>query len=179
MTTACAVTNSSGILVLPRNSGVSEGALRLEEGFRDLPKDYDHTLTIGQHYRKALGELAKAVQECSADDWDGYGARAISGTSCDNAVRFSRMLPADVPLPEVDVDPDGEVTFEWYVGPRQVFSVTIGSNDELVYAGLFGSNKTHGTEHLGDELPETVLKNIRRVLPRGVYFGAAECSRPI
>ena len=69
--------------------------------------------------------------------------------SYEESLRFLDMLPGTTPAPEVSVDPDGMVAFEWHEEPRWVFSVSIETNGELVYAGLFGNCKTHGTENFG------------------------------
>ena len=68
------------------------------------------------------------------------------------------------PAPEVAIDPDGEVSFEWYHGPRRVFSISIGSSDELTYAGIYGSSKARGVETFNFEIPRVVLDNLRRLL---------------
>ena len=73
------------------------------------------------------------------------------------------MLPSTVPAPEVAVEPDGMVAFEWYEEPRWVFSVSFETNGELVYAGLFGNSKTHGMECFGEQLPQSILDSIHRV----------------
>ena len=62
------------------------------------------------------------------------------------------------------MDPDGEVSLEWYRGPRRVFSISIGSNDELTYAGIFGASKARGVEPFSFEIPHAVLDNLRRLL---------------
>ncbi|GAI04857.1 unnamed protein product, partial [marine sediment metagenome] len=46
------------------------------------------------------------------DDWDSYGARPIDAKSLLNATLFARLLPMTVPIPEIYVDPDGEIGFE-------------------------------------------------------------------
>ena len=166
MITLCAKPDNKSFLAFPMNRGVSEDAIALQEQATDILEDFAQTVTIGEYYRKMRQSLVETANECSFDNWDGYGAKAIDSSSHQNAIYFSQLLPANIPIPEIHVDPDGEVTFEWYTGPRQVFSVTMGSNNELIYAGLFGANKTHGTEYRDDELPETILDNIYRVFSR-------------
>ena len=129
--------------------------------------------SVASVYRQTTRILYNAIEECSFDDWDGYGAKAIDGLSWKNALWFSQLLPSNVPVPEIYVDSNGEATFEWYIAPRQVFSVTVRGNGELVYAGIFGANKIHGTVHLDDELPEVILGNIYRVLSGGAYLAIA------
>lgn len=166
MITLSAKADNKNFLAFPMNLGVSEDAKRLQEQIADIRENLEQSETIGGHIRETQQLLDKATEECSADNWDAYGAKAIDETSYGNAIHFSWLLPPNIPVPEIYIDPDGEVNFEWYAGPRQVFSVSIGSNNELAYAGLFGANKTHGAEYLDDELPGTILDNIRRVFSR-------------
>lgn len=163
MTIACADRLNSSFLSFPSNLGVSKGADAIEKQAEELQNTFAQSLTIGKHVKETLRSLAKAIEECSIEGWDGYGGKAIDELSCVRAISFSQMLPMHLPVPEIYIDSDGEVTFEWYLGPRKVFSVTVRGNDELAYAGLFGANKTYGTECLDDELPETILDNISRV----------------
>ena len=62
------------------------------------------------------------------------------------------------------MDPDGEIEFEWFRGPRWLFTVSVGRTGALSYAGLFGRNKTHGVEQLVEGLPEAIAQNLRRLL---------------
>ena len=68
-----------------------------------------------------------------------------------------------VPTPDISIDTDGEVRYEWYKGPRQVFSVAVRSDGQLAYAGLLGVNKAYGAEYFADDLPNAILDNLRRV----------------
>jgi hypothetical protein len=163
MTITCPAVLNSSFLAFPSNFGVSDGAGTVERQARELQHVFDQSITIGKHYKETLKSLAKANEECSVDDWDGYGAKAIDRVSFVNAISFARMLPMHVPVPEIYIDPDGEVTFEWYLGPRRAFNITVTANDKLAFAGIFGVNKIHGVEYLGDELPETILDSISRI----------------
>jgi hypothetical protein len=128
-----------------------------------IQDDYASTLTMADRLRLAFKALNDTRIECSINDWDGYGARALQSNSFVEAYHFLRLLPTNTPLPEVSLDPDGDIVFEWYRAPRQVFSISVGINGELVYAGLFGSNKANGTEFFEDEVPKTILDNLARV----------------
>src|SRR6266567_1564275 len=115
------------------------------------------------HEAQSTAALEWAYAEASTDNWDGYGAQAVTYSVKLRAEEFLDALPAGVPRPAIAADPDGEVAFEWYVAPRQVFSVSVGDGYEVAYAGLFGVNKTHGTEYFMDELPAEVMNNLRRL----------------
>jgi hypothetical protein len=164
MTIACAGLLNNNFLVFPNNRGVSNGADRIEEQIEELQSEFDQSLTIGKHFKETRRIISEAIEKYAVENWDGYGAEVIDILSCVGAILFSQMLPDNLPLPEIYVDPDGEITFEWYLKPRKVFSVTVRRNEELSYAGLFGVNKFNGTAFLDDELPDIILNSIARVL---------------
>lgn len=164
MITVCTGTSNANPLTFPRNMGVSATAYALADYVKDIEETLlARTMTIGLHYWETRKSLAEAFESSAADNWDGYGAKPIDPESCLKAIQFSKLLPMDIPLPEIEVDTDGEVRFEWYRGPRQVFSVAVRDDGELAYAGLYGASKTHGTEYISDDLPNTILDSIRRV----------------
>jgi hypothetical protein len=164
MITVCSRTSNANPLTFPKNMGVSVTAYALEDYVRDIEETLlARTMSIGRHYWETRKSLAEALESSAADNWDGYGARPIDPESCLKAIQFSDLLPMDIPLPEIEVDTDGEIRFEWYRSPRQVLSVAVGGDGALAYAGLFGASKTHGTEYISDELPTTILDSIRRV----------------
>jgi len=155
------------------NFGVSDDASAVENEYWEILADLFQSQTIARVYRQTISVFDKAIKESSIDNWDGCGAKALDTLAWSKAFRFAALLPTNVPVPDIYVDPDGEATFEWYVAPRQVFSVTVRGNGELVYAGIFGASTTDGTEYLDSELPEVILDNIYRVLGEGAFLAAA------
>ena len=168
MTTCLAALNSS-FLVFPRNLGVSPGAEVIERQARELQDISDESVTIGGHLREIIKRLHVAARESRVDNWDSYGAKAVDPRSLFRAIRFAHLLNINVPIPDIYVDPDGEIVFEWYLDPRRVFNVTARKNGELAYAGLFGVNKACGVVQIDDELPETILDNVFRVFSETGY----------
>ena len=143
--------------------GVSEEADFIHQQVKTVLDELTLTVTMSGRVEPASIALEDTITEFLTDNWDGYGAKALQASSLVNADRFLNILPINTRLPEVSVDPDGEIVLEWYKAPRQVFSISVGTNGELVYAGLFGSNKTNGTEFFEDEVPKTILDNLKRV----------------
>ena len=154
--------------VFSQNWGVSESADEIQRETEELQKNSCQSVTFGEHLSEMIERLFEARQEHSINNWDGYGAKAIDEQSYQNAIRFILSLTQDIPAPEIGVEPDGEVVFEWYGGKREVFSISMGSRNELTYAGLYGINKTYGVKHFYENIPDTLLDNISRVFPRGV-----------
>ncbi len=152
-------------------------------GFRDDPAvsaDGGSLQSVWRELRRANAQtgrraevetaLSAVCRAASADNWDGYGAKAVNFATRRQAERFLDILPATVPAPDIGVDPDGEVSFEWHRAPRLVFSISVGDASELSYAGLFGTATAHGRDQFIDGLPTAVMENLRRLyseeLPR-------------
>jgi hypothetical protein len=104
-------------------------------------------------------------EECSVAGWDGYGALPIGREVYLEAKKLIMSLPvvSFIPMPEIVPEPSGEIAFEWSKGRRRTFIASVGGNNEIVYAGLFGLNKTHGAEYFGDSLPVILIENLRRL----------------
>jgi len=145
------------------NRGVSDDAKTIQEYFAEIAYDFVRSIVLGEKNVQITQALMNIFEECAHPNWDGYGAKPIDKESYLESLRFIQYLPKALPSPEVTIEPDGEIAFEWFNSKRTVFSVSIGRNGELTYAGLFGYNKAYGTEFFGDELPKTILEGIQRV----------------
>jgi len=161
MTAACIPLQYSNPFFFPSDRGVSEDAHALNTFVEEMLKDCSQSVINSAD--ESLLELFNLLEECISENWDGYGALPINLDSVEEAERFIRALPRTVPEPEVDVDPDGEISLEWYLEPRKVFSVSIGKRNEITYAGLYGINKTYGREYFDNEIPKAVFDNLDRL----------------
>lgn len=107
--------------------------------------------------------LASVFLEASVENWDGYGAKAVTPLGLERARRFLTQLPPSVQTPEIAAEPDGDLAFEWYRDPEYVLSVSVSPDGVLSYAGLFGPNKAHGTEVMSNELPTAIAFQLERL----------------
>ena len=143
---------------------VSSEAGAVASMLSDMDDKTLESISLGKPKTDALQQLYAAFCEACQPGWDGYGAVAAAYDGYVKAEKFIKALPANIPAPEVAIDPDGEISLEWYRAPRRVFSVSIGSNDEMTYAGVFGKSNAHGTETFNFQIPTPVLINLRRLL---------------
>lgn len=119
---------------------------------------------FGFNVREVFNELFAAAEECKLANWDGQGALPVSDESYRAAFRFLEALPLGAVAPSVGVEPDGEMTLEWYYSPRRTLSISFSKNGELHYAALVGSSKSYGTEPFFGDIPKTILDLISRVM---------------
>ncbi|MEC4685094.1 MAG: hypothetical protein VST71_05105 [Nitrospirota bacterium] len=136
-----------------------------ENGIRELRK----AETIGRPLEEALQSLEEVFQECSEEGWDGYDALPISEEAYLEARRLLESLPLTsfIPMPEIIPEPTGEIGLEWSKGPDMVFVISVRGKNEIVYAGLFGKNKTHGIEYFSESLPAVIIENLKRLYLSG------------
>jgi len=147
------------------NTGVSKEATVLQEQYKiTLTHLFVDNESIEGRLREGFYLLQEVAEEYNELNWDGYGALSVSENSLENAKNLVRILPTDIPLPEIEVDPDGEVSFDWYNDADDVFSVSIGETGKLAFAGMFGRNEVHGVEHFYNEMPGAILFYLRRML---------------
>lgn len=123
-------------------------------------------LSIDQWRHSVSAELAQVYRDASTPGWDGYDALVVEPDTYAYALKFRAFLEGQIPEPEIMAHPDGELAFEWYRGRRWVFTVAVGRDGTLNYAGAFGVDVSKGREKLRDSLPATILEGIRRVVSR-------------
>lgn len=147
------------------NRGVSDEARTVTGQLSEVKSDIKReSISMGKTFSDLQSELEVILDEAQDRNWDGYGAHPIKYPSYLEAQKFIDSFPlTTLVLPEVSLDPDGEISFEWYKSSDHCFSISFSGDDILTYAGLFGINKINGSEYFGDEIPETILENIKRV----------------
>lgn len=152
-----------GLLAPSTDRGVSSAARDLRTWFAEAVAKFREPESLGGQYRDALRELEEAVEE--AEEASKIGEAETSPPQRDSYVLARRVLeifPTSVPMPEMSLDPDGEVAMDWIGGRGSMFSVSIGADGTLSYAGRFGVSRVHGSEVFSDELPEQILAGIHR-----------------
>jgi len=120
---------------------------------------------LGDGVIRTLSNLCAVYEEASEDNWDGQGARPADQSAYFFTRRFIASLRnSDLPT-DITVDPDGEFSINWDYAADRVFSVSVGANGRLAYAGRFGPNRVRGVEYFTHDVPEQILRSIRRVQP--------------
>ncbi len=163
MSEAIACKDCTSIMNFPK-IGFGTDFEKLSKYYNRIINDLKKAKTLGQQ-GEALQSLEEIFRECSEEGWDGYDALPITEEAYLEAERLIKSLPITsfIPMPEITPEPNGEIAFEWTKGNRQIFVVSVSGKNEIVYAGLFGVNKTYGTEYFGDSLPSRLIENLRRL----------------
>lgn len=159
MTTAALMTCSP---VTTRGaSDTADFVARLRAGGRQslLQNSY-----FGFNVGEVFNELFRVAEDCKSANWDGQGASPVSDESYRAAFKFLEALPLGCVPPSVGVEPDGELTLEWYRSPRRTLSVSFSKNGELHYAALLGASKVYGTEPFFGDVPKIIVDLVSRVM---------------
>ncbi|HTD60365.1 MAG TPA: hypothetical protein VK679_06900 [Gemmatimonadaceae bacterium] len=112
-----------------------------------------------------FADLFAAAAETTTQEWRDRGGTSTSSETLQRALAFLFSLPVGVPLPDVLSDQNGDITVEWYTGPRNVLSVIVGSHPNLAYAALAGASTSRGTEPFVGRFPDAFAVLLRRIYP--------------
>jgi len=124
-------------------------------------------MRFGQPLDKSFTSLLEVYKKCSSAGWDGYGAVALTPDAYEEAKRIIDLLPSSIQMPEIVAEPTGEIGFEWRGRPGRIFVMAVNGRHRITYAGIFGGNKTHGSEHFEETLPSVVIEHLRRLYSKG------------
>jgi len=164
MSVAC-----SQILFTTNSLSVVESSSKSKEGeqltgwVQLVSRHLMDSYVLGNPTHEIMAEIAEIKEETSKNGWDGYGAPALTLEAIEQAKRFARTFPSDLPTPDLSPAPDGEVHFEWSFGFRQVVSASISSEGEVTFASLNGAKRVYGAEPFEEgSFPDELLGVFRR-----------------
>lgn len=115
--------------------------------------------------RAAMDEIRVS---CRTADWDGAGAKPISGRTIAIAeaviLSLFRLLPRGTPAPDIFPESDGEIGMSWSMRGDRVFSVSVGEHGNANYAGQFGKDGgVHGWQPLAIQNRPALEKSLREI----------------
>ena len=140
----------------------------------DLSKHIERSWALFGSKEDALNRLYELAAECAEADWDGYGAEAVSQSAVERSTHFIRQLPEGLPLPEISVEPDGEIALDWSLTPTQTFSVSIGNADRMACAWVNRTEHGHAVAYSNNgEIPSRILQEIQRITNNDSTFRTA------
>lgn len=79
------------------------------------------------------------------------------------ARRLLDTIPSGFPVPEIAVDPDGEVAFDWIRSDRTMLSVSVGAQGDPSYAAGLADGTAYGFVRWGDTFPSALKDLLRRL----------------
>ena len=137
----------------------SEPGKSISRLFQDIKEEASNTITLGQPFQELDAALGQLLEEYG----DTNEVEEISPGTYEAASRFLGLLPLAFPRPEIDVDPDGEIAFEWQGNPERILDLSINEQGRIAYSFLFEDGHQRGIEQLGYEFPKTIEEIIRRL----------------
>jgi hypothetical protein len=141
---------------------VSEDSEIIQKSIEEIRRLGRGSIT-GQSLDYLHNSLWEVYKECSENNWDGYGAEAISPEAYFEASKLIESLPLDLPFPEIVPEPSGAIGFEWENDKQDRFIVSVKGQGIISYAGVFGpSNEACGTEYFLDLLPSEIVHHLYR-----------------
>jgi hypothetical protein len=125
----------------------------LREGFEQRNRDTKISLALIEIQLRA-----------AKPNWDGYGARQVNSLSIAYAARFLFQLPSSSPLPTIDVDPDGEVSFDWIGPEEEELTISISGKGVISYSLILGeTDHDHGQRLFRGKVPSEIHQKIAAV----------------
>lgn len=136
--------------------GASETAGKVARLLSEQRRRAEEAISLRFDVGQARRDLLALAEECGKPGWDGEAALPVERASIAWALLLLDGLPNDLPAPTIGLDPDGQVTLEWYARPDRVLSVSLDPRGLAHYAALFGIRRRFGTEPVGRDLPAII-----------------------
>jgi hypothetical protein len=113
-------------------------------------------LALQSHSQAALNDLYTLQQEAAES------GLCLTRETLETSKRFLLAWPKSLPIPELTLDTDGDVVFDWAGPNRNLVSVSLRHDGRIAYAAKLSPRRTmHGTEAFSDAVPESVVEAVR------------------
>ena len=131
-----------------RCSAVSDAALGVTKSLSEINRRQEGTQFWFGRQSEAQSELRMVLEGLVLDDEQ----EAVKFDTEQNVMRMVRALPNDLPLPEMGIDPDGEISLDWMCSRTRMFSISVSGSDRLACAWVNGSDHGHTVVRLGGQI---------------------------
>ena len=121
--------------------------------YQRLTATDEHSNLIKESIKRKVHEL---IEHAGTDDWDGDGALALAANTVEIAQELVDSFPIDVDVPDIAATPHGEVDFDWIIDRGLMLTVSVGSSNEIAFAGLFRGARLEGSEPWKGTLPHFI-----------------------
>jgi hypothetical protein len=113
-----------------------------------------------------LAELRDLFRKARTVNWDGEDGAAVSPVAYEWARKFLTSVPLHIPAPELSIDPDGHVNFDWAAGQNRV-AAAIDERGLVYFISFVGGNRVRGMiRDFSRTFPGRLLDELRPLLAK-------------
>lgn len=93
-----------------------------------------------------------------------YGLLDSSQFLVNLAKKFLLSLPSDIKMPDLDIDNDGDISFEWFGTNKKIMSLSLSKNGAIHYSARISDIKRRsGKDYFDEAIPSEIIKLIHEV----------------
>lgn len=146
---------------VPIGSGTSLfGSGPESKDLRRLTQQALKPLLEQSHVETVINDLYDLLSEAR----NGQYESGLDAPTFSTAKRFLLAFPKILPFPEIALDNDGEISFDWEGKNRRMFSVSLRADGRLSYACKLGINRSaYGVEEFDENVPETIVEKVKKI----------------
>lgn len=151
-------TSISNRLFNPENADLEKAYVNMRDAF------WGNTNTFARPKKDTIDFLMETYGECLENNWDGQGASPAKAGALHDALSFIDNLPNTIPMPsDITVDSDGDISMEWRKRKGLIFDISFNGNNEIIYAGIFGTDKPRGVLYFSRSIPREIINKIQAI----------------
>ena len=145
----------------PIGAGTSSlGSGPESQNLRKLTKQALRPLLEQSHVETVINDLCDLLAEAKS----GQHHSELDYPTFLAAKRFLLAFPKTLPLPEITLDSDGEVSFDWEGRNRRMLSVSLRADGRLSYAIKLGlMRSSYGVDEFDENVPEVIVESVKKI----------------
>ncbi len=145
----------------PIGSGTSlRGSGQESEALQKLTQQALRPLLVQSRVETVINDLYDLLSEAR----NGLHKSELDSPTFLAAKRFLLAFPKTLPFPEIALDSDGEISFDWEGKNRRMFSVSLRADGRLSYARKLGMTRSfYGIDEFDENVPETIVESVKKI----------------
>lgn len=142
--------------------GVSQDAVRIGQAINKFTQHFFSPARWQNHIDALVEKLQELTESATNEALLGEDQSPVSLKALKEAELLIESIPTEIPYPEICIEPQGAIGFEWYRNQQNIFVLGMNGNGTIEYAAILGAgNEMHGKVNFAGEMPpaiQTLLK---------------------